>query len=142
EQLAERQGNHVTRLPSLDPEGEVALGAVAVARDDAPENAVTAGRQWWKTDHEKSVVFRIDPRVALVDPLLVGVLDTDRAEHGLDLAVEPDPDCWRGSVQRVPDPRLGVVGKGVRAHEARREQERRHRQQPVHQRGWVGPSTP
>src|SRR5262249_48860852 len=68
---------------SLDLEGEAALRAVAVARHDAPDDVVFAGRQRRNVDLEQLAVPGIDPRITLVDPLLGGGLDADGAEEGL-----------------------------------------------------------
>ena len=115
---------------------------MTVTRDDAPEHAVPAGREWRQADFEQGRVLWADPRVALVDTLPVGVLDADRAEDWLDLSVEPDPDGWRRGLERMPDPRVGAIEEGVSRRQPRRQQEGCHRQQSPHYRGCVGPSTP
>src|SRR5262249_22831207 len=111
------------RERSLDPEGEGALGAMAVAGHDPPENAITAGRERRQADLEQLAVGRIDARIALVDPAPVGVLDANRAEDGLDAAVEPDANGRRRRFYRVADPGLGVVGKRVSLGPAGYQQE-------------------
>ena len=59
----------------------------------------------------------VDARIALVDPPLVVVLDADRAEDRLDLAIEPDLDLTgpRSRCSRHGDP----SGRGMRGRTPR-----------------------
>src|SRR5262249_41308764 len=132
-------------MASLDAEREVSFGAVPVARDDAPEHPIATRWQRRQTDLEERAVRWVDARVTLVDAALVSVLDTHRAEHGLDPPVEPDTDRRRRGLDRVPDPRLRMVGKRMSPREARHEQQRHRCRQSSHAPrycGWVGPRTP
>src|SRR6185295_9027264 len=90
--LGERHVAHDAKPPSADAEGKVTFRPVTVPRDDAPEHAILPGWQWRQADLEEGLVAWIDVRVALVDTLTVGILDTNGAEDGLELSIEPDAD--------------------------------------------------
>src|SRR5206468_2972341 len=125
----------------LDPEREATFRPVAVARDHAPEDLVTARRQRGHAHLEQGAVLGVDARIPVVDPPPVAALDAERAEHGLDRPVEPDADRAR-RVHRVPHARLRMVGKRVSPRRGRREQEQGRQQPRAHYPTGEGPNGP
>ena len=72
-----------------------------------PSRATALQNTWYGPDgrggrltSSSGAVVRIDLGIALVDRCLARVLDPDGAEHGLDVAIEPDADGSRRRVQR------------------------------------------
>jgi hypothetical protein len=112
-----------------------------VTGDHTPEDLVLARRQRGQAHLEYRIVLGIHAAVSLVDPPVVTIFHADRAKHRLDLAIKPDADYWRRHLYGMADPRLGVVGKGVRPRRTG-HQEKCRRQTPPHYLGCVGPSTP
>jgi len=56
---------------------------------------------------------RVDLRAAEVHTPIVGVLDADWAEDGLDVAIDPDTHSGRRDVDGVTDPGLRVIGEHI-----------------------------
>ena len=113
---------------------------MAIAGHDAPVDAVAPRRQRRDFDGQDTVIGGIDAAGPRVHTPLVRALHADRAEHGLDLSVEPDADHRRRRAQRGADARLGVVRKGVGPRRAGHCGQR-GAGEPAY-RGCVGPSTP
>src|SRR5215471_15082073 len=92
----------------LDLERVIAFGAVTVAGDHAPVHAIFARGQRRNTHRQQTIVLGTHAAIAAIDPFLVLVLDADRAEHRLDLAVEPDAHFGRRGIHAGSDSGIGV----------------------------------
>ena len=80
---------------SLNQEREVAVPAVTIARDHAPQHAISPAWQRRQSYLKKLVVAAADAAAPFVDPAFVAVLNSNIGKQGLDWTIKPDANLQR-----------------------------------------------
>src|SRR5665213_241787 len=119
----ERIDDHLT----TDGKAEIALRAMRVDRQDAPEHFVCAGREMFKRHPHLRALSRIDARFSRLHRSAVAIAHFDAAEGRLKHFRKPQHHfAWRGR-NGAADSGTGMIEMGMRHGRRRRANEERER---------------